>query len=924
MPYPVLPPEMPPLVQDVAVTRETEPTAAEGDRPPEPNSTAPASVPLRRLGSLPPRPARSLRPGSLRDFRQQHRQDRRAADQLGPNRALIHIDRQVDPPNRQNPPRPQAEERTTATSNGKNPPAGLPPLRRWARPTRDQTTPPQLTQSTDRPSAANPGRLGGSTAVGSTTVGSTTEGSTTEGATVYAAQDPTNQPNAQGAGQQLRADNPDEDPLRNVPPLFPREGPGPVTEPPNGTEGPEIPPPEPATGDPPFPPRSSDQPPSPTDPQPTERPIDPDRPPQPVNAGDPNNSPNRTDRPGGGRPPRPELPNLPPGAIGAIEVTADRQEFDSVRQIFIAIGNVTMRYQGAVINADRLQVSLDNRIALAEGNVALTRGQQVIRGARMEYNLVQGDGSLFESYGEIFQPTTGEDFAPAEVITAGPYNPALDRPLSDRISANEPLRDVRQTGQFGLQVGTGNFGLLDPPPGQVGEVQNFRFQADRVDFDPNGWVAQNVRITNDPFSPPETEIRADRARLRRLSPLRDELIADRPRVVFDNRFTLPLLVRRTVIDRRERPPQPFEIRYDGEDRGGLYIQRQFDVIRTPRVRLRVTPQYLIQRALFDEQANGPIGLDVLGLQARLTAQLSPTTSLLGVVRAVTLDPDRFEDDFRGSVRLNQIIPTGWGPHSLTLEYSYRDRLFNGSFGFRTVQRSIGAVFASPQIRIGNTGFIANYQLGYQNINAQSDFADLIDEPSRNTDDRITLDRTQMAIAVARPIVLWRGEALPATPEAGLRYSPVALRPSIVLVPRLQMVWQNYSSGDYQNVLTGSIVLQGQLGHFSRPWLDYTAFTLGYIENWRHGSSPFLFDRVGDARVVVVGLTQQIYGPFRVGFQQVYNVDTGERIDSNYTLEYSRRTYGLLLRVDPERQSGSLQLRITDFNWTGSGQEFGDI
>ncbi|HEY9690037.1 MAG TPA: DUF3769 domain-containing protein, partial [Coleofasciculaceae cyanobacterium] len=624
--------------------------------------------------------------------------------------------------------------------------------------------------------------------------------------------------------------------------------------------------------------------------------------------------------------PRPELPNLPPGAIGAIEVTADRQEFDSFRQLFIAIGNVTMRYQGAVINADRLQVNLDNRIALAEGNVALTRGQQVIRGARMEYNLIQGDGALFDGYGEVFQPTAGEDFAPAEVITAGPYNPALDRPLSDRISVNEPLRDVRQTGQFGLQVGTGSFGLVDPPPGQVGEVQNFRFQADRIDFDPNGWVAQNVRITNDPFSPPETEIRADRARLRRLSPLRDELIADRPRVVFDNRFSLPLWTRRTVIDRREKPPQPFEIRYDGEDRGGLYIQRQFDVIRTPTVRLRVTPQYLLQRAFFDDTASGPIGLDVLGLQARLTAQLSPTTSLLGVARFTTLDPDRFEDDFRGSLRLNQIIPTSLGAHSLTLEYSYRDRLFNGSFGYRTVNRSIGAVLASPQIPIGKTGFIANYQLGYQNITAESDFAGLIDEPSRNDEDLITLDRTQVAIGLARPIVLWQGEALPATPEAGLRYSPVVLRPGVRLIPRAQMVWQNYSSGDYQNVFQGSIVLQGQFGHFSRPWLDYTAFTLGYIENWRqdNSESPFIFDRVGDNRVAVVGLSQQVYGPIRVGFQQVYNIDTREMIDSSYTLEYSRRTYGLLLRVDPERQSGSLQLRITDFNWTGSGQEFGDI
>lgn len=878
MPYPVLPPEMPPVVQEVAVSQSSEtsapePTAAQGDRLPEPASVPQStSVPQSNLGRpvapLPLRRLDRIRPGTLRDFQQQHRSTAPAARELGPHRALIHLG---SPGNastvESGPDRPATSARSTAPQPG--------------------STPNRLAQTNRTPD--------------------------------HRPSDP--------AG---------DNPLGNVPPLTdpkPRE---PNRSPnPNGTTPP--PDPNPPTTDAPeirnpdlvmlpeptqLPERSGPE--LPADPPaPTERPIDRDRPPQPTNATDPTNRPAPAARPGGSRPPRPELPNLPPDAIGAIEVTADRQEFDSVRQIFIAIGNVTMRYQGAVITADRLQVNLDTRLAKAEGNVALVRGQQTIRGAQMDYNLVQGDGSLYTAYGEVFQPTAGEDFAPAEVITSGPYNPALDRPLSDRISANEPLRDVRQTGQFALQVGTGSFGIVDPPPGQVGEVQNFRFQADRVDFDPNGWVAQNVRITNDPFSPPESEIRADRARLRRLSPLRDELIADRPRVVFDNRFSLPLLVRRTVIDRRERPPQPFEIRFDSQDRGGLYIQRQFDAIRTSRVRLRLTPQYLLQKAFFDEKADGPVGLDVFGLQARLTAQLSPTTSLLGVARFITLDPDRFEDDFRGSLRLNQIIPTGWGPHSLTLEYSYRDRLFNGSFGFRTVHRSIGGVFSSPIIPLGKSGFQLNYQLGYQNINAQSDFGRLIDEPSRNSDNRITLDRTQMAIAIARPITLWQGEALPATPEAGLRYSPVPLRPNIRLLPRLQMLWQNYSSGDYQNVLTGSIALQGQLGHFSRPWLDYTGFTLAYIENWRKGESPFLFDRMGDARVVVVGLTQQIYGPFRAGFQQVYNVDLGEIIDSSYTLEYSRRTYGLLLRVDPERQSGSLILRITDFNWTGSGQEFGE-
>jgi hypothetical protein len=35
------------------------------------------------------------------------------------------------------------------------------------------------------------------------------------------------------------------------------------------------------------------------------------------------------------------------------------------------------------------------------------------------------------------------------------------------------------------------------------------------------------------------------------------------------------------------------------------------------------------------------------------------------------------------------------------------------------------------------------------------------------------------------------------------------------------------------------------------------------------------------------------------------------------VEYSRRTYNILLRYNPVLQVGSLSLRISDFNWRGN-------
>ncbi|NJO20903.1 MAG: DUF3769 domain-containing protein, partial [Spirulinaceae cyanobacterium RM2_2_10] len=68
--------------------------------------------------------------------------------------------------------------------------------------------------------------------------------------------------------------------------------------------------------------------------------------------------------------------------------------------------------------------------------------------------------------------------------------------------------------------------------------------------------------------------------------------------------------------------------------------------------------------------------------------------------------------------------------------------------------------------------------------------------------------------------------------------------------------------------------------------------------------------------------QQLYGPFRVGFQTSYNLDTGQEISTDYTLEYSRRTFGVILRYNPVLSVASFLVRVGDFNWLGTPEPFG--
>ncbi|HEY9647677.1 MAG TPA: DUF3769 domain-containing protein [Chroococcidiopsis sp.] len=639
-------------------------------------------------------------------------------------------------------------------------------------------------------------------------------------------------------------------------------------------------------------------------------------------AADPNATTEPTTTPNSSDPtltPGVEIP-VPAPAEDLIELSSDRQEYDTLRRIFYAEGNAVMRFRNGTLAGDRLRVNLPNRTAYAEGNVVLTRGQQVIRGDRFTYNLGQEVGTLSGARGEIYLPSTGTDLGPAlpSDVSAG----SAGITFSDLVLAEQPLRDVTASRGLAFSLGTGRI-RSSSTAGAAGELRRLRFEAENIELDGENWVATNVRLTNDPFSPPELELRSSRVRFTRLSPTRSEIRARRPRAVFDRGFSLPLLRDRIIIDDRQRDSGLFQIGFDQPDRDGLFIQRTFDLISSPGVRLSIRPQFLVQRALFE--GNGDVlEASSYGLVGRLEMTPDPLTFVRANVSLSSLDLEELDTNLRASVRAQRQFRTPIGPHTLALEYSYRDRLFNGSLGFQNVQSSLGFVLTSSFIRLGRSGIGLSYQVGAQYINANTDRQDLLPPIAFRDNNRIDLGRFQASAALSRGFLLWADQPLPPTPTEGLRYTPIPVVPYLQIVAGLRGVLSHYTSGDTQASLTGSIGLQGQFGHFSRPAFDYTAFNVTYSQAVREGESPFLFDRFVDERVISANFLQQIYGPFRFGFQTSINLDRDREIDTTYILEYSRRTYAIALLFNPVRETGALTFRISDFNWNGTPEPFSGL
>ncbi len=603
---------------------------------------------------------------------------------------------------------------------------------------------------------------------------------------------------------------------------------------------------------------------------------------------------------------------LTPEELAArLQLTADYQAYDPIAQTITARGNVVLTLNDAIIESDQLWVNLVNRYALAEGNVLLTRGAQIIRGSRAEYSFIQQSGTVDDAVGTLYLPEVGTDLA----------SPLEGRSLSTR-RAYDPINrnpDLRVDSDGSVQISTSPGAV--PTGANAGTLRQLRFETDQLAFDVEGYRAQGVRITNDPFSPPELELRADSLLLRNLSATQDELLLKRPRLVFDQGFSLPLLRSRLLLSRGtvnpdDLSPVPAEIGIDGSERGGFFLGRKIPLVRNDRVRLSVTPQFFAAQA-FSGESSSPIDPDNFGVSADLSARLSPRTTLEGSADLTSLDFSNITEKLRANLRAEQLL----GDHRLALQYSYRERLFNGSLGFQDVRFSLGAVLLSPEIQLGNNGLRLTYQASAQLINAGSDRADLLSARSSDTG-RITLGRYQASAALRQGFNLWRGEPRPATQTEGLRFTPQPVVPYLNLNTGLRATGTYYSSGDFQDNLVAEVGIDGQLGHFARNFGDYTRFNVSYAQSFVGGAdSPFLFDREIDRNILSLGLTQQIYGPFLAGFQTALSLNRSDTIATIYTLEYSRRTYGILLRYDATQNTGAIGFRLSNFSFMGDTDPF---
>ncbi|MCH2565623.1 MAG: DUF3769 domain-containing protein [Prochlorococcus sp. ALOHA_A2.0_51] len=466
----------------------------------------------------------------------------------------------------------------------------------------------------------------------------------------------------------------------------------------------------------------------------------------------------------------------------------------------------------------------------------------------------------------------------------------------------------------------------------TGSISRWRIQAAKVTISPEGWKADRMGFSNDPYTPSQTRIDAEDV-IATEEPSGDIVIQSRRnRLIVEDRFPIPVS-RTQTIKKQEEVENRWVFGIDNEDRDGFFVGRDLKPIElTKNYTLSLQPQFLLERAIDgetksyvapgssidSEKITQPItAADLFGLEAELTGNTWGWDVDINADIS-TFNPSNFADGSRywGDFKRNFEIP--WiGSLQANLFAAYRYEAWNGSLGETDIYSAYGAFLEKKDA--WSWGKLSNNYLlraGVGNYQAE-------EFKSENLSD---LWRANFYGSLNSSYPLWIGKHAALTPEAAYRYSPIAIVPGLRFNTNLKTTFDAYGDGERKATigLTGGPALT--LGTFSKPFLDFTRLSISGGGTLIQGSSPFKFDQNIDLATLGIGLTQQIAGPLILNTGVAYNVDPdspyyGDIINSNIELRWQRRSYDFGFYFNPYKGIGGFRFRLNDFNFTGTGVPF---
>ena len=463
----------------------------------------------------------------------------------------------------------------------------------------------------------------------------------------------------------------------------------------------------------------------------------------------------------------------------------------------------------------------------------------------------------------------------------------------------------------------------------TGSISRWRVQASKVLIMKDGWKADRMGFSNDPYTPAQMRIDAEDVIAREKSNGDLLISARRNRLIVEERLSIPATKRQLL--KKGKVGWTFGI--DNQHRDGLFIGRNLQPIElTQDFTLNLQPQFMVQRAINGETTSYPARekspitkdisqpttiADLFGLKAELNGELWDWgISLKSDIS--TFEPQRFADSIRfsGSSQKNMKLP--WiGDVTARLFGTSRYRIWNGSLGETEIYSALGgSIEQQKDFRLGNLRNSFLWRMGVGLYQAES----------LSTATRSERLRVNLYGSLDSSYPIWSGETAPLTPEKAYRYSPVAISPGLEFITNVNTLVAAYEDGRNQATISLSGGPTLTLGTFSKPFFDYTQLSLSGGVTFTQGASPFEFDQAIDLGTLGIGITQQIAGPLVLHAGVGVNVDRnsefyGDVINSNFELRWQRRSYDFGFYFNPDQSIGGFRFRVHDFDFKGTGVPF---
>jgi hypothetical protein len=466
-----------------------------------------------------------------------------------------------------------------------------------------------------------------------------------------------------------------------------------------------------------------------------------------------------------------------------------------------------------------------------------------------------------------------------------------------------------------------------------GSISRWRVQARRLRITPSTLSGDRVGFSNDPFTPAQSWMDSENV-VATLMPNGDTVIkAERNTLRLEDRLPIPV-TRETRIRKQEEVNNRWVLGVDQEDRDGVYGGYNIPIRIGRKGELMLQPQFMIERAIDGNNDSYPLpgqpvgssavqqpnsAGDLFGLQAKLLAPLAGFNSE-ATLEMSTFNPDNLADGTRSWGNLNRTLKLPLLGDSLFRLYgAYRYRTWNGSLGEQDVYTAYGASFE-------DSGPLPNWGRLSSNYFWRAGVGNYQGSPTDSGSGLAEFWRGNAIGSLNLSLPLWTGKAAAPTLDQAYANSAVPIVPGLNLNANLLGEVAYYGDGTNQNTLSLSGGPTLTLGHFVKPFLDYTQLTITGGGTLRQGLSPLTFDRAVDLGTLGIGLTQQIAGPLVFSGGIGFNVDPNSEFYGDVTASYielrwQRRSYEIGVFYSPYDGLGGVRVKLNDFNFKGPGVPF---